>query len=174
MRVLGAGAAIAAAVQVLVLSWPSDQGAMVSAAVFVAFWQLWAVRRYLNQHVDMILLMVGYGGLAMLPFAPVCHGSLSSFGIMNAAMLAAGVPAVWIGARCVRQSTNPVRLVVLDSAAMVAGMALPHFGVPGHNLALHHSAMLLGMLTGMGAVRFVEKWCLSPYFLRNETSHTRS
>lgn len=158
MRALGIGAAIAAALQVLVLTWPSDQGAIVSAAVFIAFWQLWEVRRYLNQHVDMILLMAGYGGAAMLPFAPTCHASLSSFWMMNASMLAAGVPAVWFGARCVKQSARPVRLLLLDTVAMIAGMALPHFVVPGHNTALHHSAMLLGMLAGMGVARILDSF----------------
>src|ERR1700730_9491800 len=136
MKLLGEGAAIAAGLQVLVLTWPSGQGALVAAAVFVAFWQLWSVREHLNQHVDMILLMAGYGGAAMLPFAPTCHSSLASFWMMNAAMLAAGIPAICYGARCIRQATHPALLLVLDGIAMIAGMALPHFLVPGHDIAL--------------------------------------
>jgi len=155
MRTLGIGCAIAAAVQVLWLTWPSGQGAVVAVAAFVAFWQLWEVRRHLNLHVDMILLMAGYGGVAMLPFAPTCHASASSFWLMNAAMLGAGLPAVCFGARCVKQSEHPVRLLLVDTVAMVAGMALPHFLIPGHDVVLHHGAMLLGMLSAMALVRFL-------------------
>jgi len=145
MRLLGLGAAAGAAAQLIVLV-PGSQGLIAAAAVFVAFWQLWAVRRYLNQHVDMILLMAGYGGAAMLPFSSSCH---SSFWTMSGVMLVVGLPPVWFGARCVLNSPHPVRLLTLDSIAMLVGMGIPHLLLPSH------ASMLLGMLAGMASTQYV-------------------
>ena len=67
MRLLGLGAAAAIAAQVIVLTWPGAQGMIAAGAVAMLAWQLWSVRLHLNEHVDMLILMTGYGGLGMLP-----------------------------------------------------------------------------------------------------------
>ena len=111
MRALGMGAALAGGAQLLYLTWPSRQGAVAACVAALLIWQLWSIRQYLNQHVDMLLLMSAYGGLGMLPWpgAPACHASMQSFLAMSAGMLVCGVPAMLYGARCLQQARREGR-----------------------------------------------------------------
>lgn len=161
MKLLGVGAALAAAFQIAYLTWPSTQGAVAAAVSGLLIWQLWSLRHHLNQHLDMLVLMTAYGGFGMLPLpgAPSCHISTEAFVTMNAGMLALGVPAMLFGSRCMAEARRQHRLtitVVADAAGMLAGMAAAHSLLPApFGLALlHHLMMLLGMLAGMGAARF--------------------
>ena len=66
MRLAGVGAALAMAAQIAYLTWPSTQGLVAAALASLLIWQLWLIRRHLNQHVDMLVLMTAYGGFGML------------------------------------------------------------------------------------------------------------
>lgn len=157
MKLLGIGAAGAAAFQVSWLTWPSAQGTIVAGALFVLVWQLWAVRRHLNQHVDMVLLMTGYGGLGMLPGGPTCHATWESWLTMTAGMLLLGMPPMVWGSRCLaaaRQRHQLTLYLVADVVGMILGMGVAHL-VVSHDRMLAHTAMVIGMIGGMGLGRGV-------------------
>ena len=148
MRLLGIGAALAVAAQAVLLTWPNPQGMLVGAALGAAILQLWAVRRHLNQHVDMILQMGAYGGLGMLAGGPACHMTL----MMWVGMFAAGLPPTLWGSRCIRDTRRQgdvILVVVVDVLGMASGMYVGHLALTTHQILLHHLSMLLGMLLGM-------------------------
>ena len=148
MRVLGMGAALATAAQAVMLTWPSPQGILAGAALGAAILQLWSVRRHLNQHVDMILLMGAYGGLGMLAGGPACHVTAA----MWVGMFAVGLPPTLCGSRCIqdaRREGHVIRVLAVDVVGMAAGMYMGHMVLAVHDTFLHHVSMLLGMLLGM-------------------------
>lgn len=162
MKLLGLGAALACGAQLLYLTWPSTQGVVAACVSALLIWQLWSIRGYLNQHIDMLLLMSAYGGIGMLPLpgATECHVSTKGFLLMNCGMLVCGVPAMLYGARCMQQARREGRLTITltaDVLGMLAGMTASHYvtPVPPSFALLHHLSMLLGMLSGMGAARWV-------------------
>lgn len=167
MKLLGLGAAVALAIQIAYLTWPSSQGMVAAVISALLVCQLWSLRQHLNQHMDMLLLMTAYGGLGMLPLpgAPTCHVSTQAFVTMNARMLLLGVPAMLFGSRCMADARRQHRLAITllgDVLGMLAGMAAVHFLVPvvaGSGL-MHHLTMLLGMLGGMAGMRFFLTWIL--------------
>jgi hypothetical protein len=159
MKLLGLGAAAALAVQVIVLSWPSAQGMIAAGAVALLAWQLWTVRSHLNEHVDMLILMTGYGGLGMLPWTGSCHLTSSAWLWMTAGMLTLGLPAALAGSRCIRRALkegNLVQSLAAESIGMTAAMLLVHRLVTlvAHDPLMAHIAMLVGMLMGMTGASF--------------------
>lgn len=159
MKLLGLGAGAALAVQVTVLSWPSAQGMIAAGAVALLAWQLWSVRSHLNEHVDMLILMTGYGGLGMLPWTGACHLTNSAWLLMTAGMLTLGMPAALLGSRCIRRASkegNLVRVLAAESIGMTAGMLLVHRLVTPftHDPLMAHIGMLIGMQAGMTAASF--------------------
>lgn len=156
MKLLGLGAAAAIAAQLIVLSWPGAQGMIAAGAMALLAWQLWSVRLHLNEHVDMLILMAGYGGLGMLPWTRECHLTGGAWLWMTAGMLALGIPAAIGGSRCLRRAwkqDNLALILTADSIGMTAAMLLAHTLVTPytHNPLLAHLAMLTGMLIGMTA-----------------------
>ncbi len=148
MKLLGLGAAAAIAVQTLLLTWPNLQGPIAAAALAALVFELWTIRRHLNQHTDMLLLMTSYGGLGMLLGGPACHLTALAF----VGMFALGLPTTLYGSRCLRAAHQQHRLlptIAADILGMFGGMWLGHVCISGHNPMLHHVSMLAGMLLGM-------------------------
>jgi hypothetical protein len=119
-----------------------------------------------GKHLDMFLIMLGPGALAMLLPAVDCHlhaTSMSHLAWMSFAMWAVSLPWMWRYARCFQDSPD-YRALALDAAGMQAGMMLVHMGaglLPARFLAspvvpwLGHGLMLLGMTLGMLAASYV-------------------
>lgn len=143
-----------------------SSGRELSLALVLSAWaaQTWLVRRLLPAHVDMLVLMGGFGGLGMLlgtraaaGTAAACHPSSGAVWLgMFAGMLAAGLPPVLAWARCLQGLPWRARLlpVLLDLLGMTAGMTLGHVllrELPIDRPALHHIVMIVGMLLGMAA-----------------------
>lgn len=131
--------------------------------------ELWHNRRYLSPHIDMLLLMAGFGGLGMAvgnwPFTaglPACHADRPlAWAAMSAGMLLAAYPVALRHARCLLRARAVGVLVptlILDASGMLLGMAAGHFlatvlPIPRAALPLAgHGFMLGGMLLGMAAV----------------------
>lgn len=127
-----------------------------------------------DPHIDMILLMIGPGGLGMmaamgLPYwgmGPACHvqTTWTSYWVMTAGMCLSSVPLCWRFARCLRQARNEGyggRALLLDLFGMQVGMTVTHFPVTvlpmgdPRSIWLHHGLMLVGMLMGMLASMLV-------------------
>jgi hypothetical protein len=160
MRLAGVGAALAMAAQIAYLTWPSTQGVVAAGISAMLIWQLWSIRRHLNQHIDMLVLMTAYGGFGMLPLpgAPSCHVSTRAFLMMTGGMLMIGFPPMLLAARCMQEARREHRLVItlaVDVLGMLAGMITAHFVTPIAPVLLHHTSMVFGMIAGMGAARYV-------------------
>ena len=149
---------------------------LVTAVLAAAIYQLWLARRHWFPHLDMLLLMGGFGGLAMaaadLPYAglPACHRSASLL-IMGLPMWLAGVIPALFWSRCLRQARAQGRLafyLAIDLAAMILGMYAAHFATATWPLPFHHAAMCAGMLLGMGLAMPLRPW-LSQVVLWNSS-----
>jgi len=144
--------------------WLEGQLLLAGVLLAVVLQCLWAMRRLLNAHFDMVLLMLGWGGLGMMVPAvlldlPPCHTSALS---MWTGMLALSAWPSYRYARCLRAAHHEGRLALtltFDLAGMAAGMALP---LPMTTPFVHHSAMLLGMTLGMGLSMAALRWVLRP------------
>lgn len=140
------------------LSWAF--GALAVYAFFALTRERW------GKHLDMYLIMLGPGSLAMLLPSAECHlhaTSMSHLAWMSLAMWAASLPWMWRYARCFQESPD-YRALALDAAGMQAGMMLVHMGagfLPTRFLLspvvpwLGHGLMLLGMTLGMLAASYV-------------------
>lgn len=140
------------------MSWAF--GALAVYAFFALTRERW------GQHLDMYLIMLGPGSLAMLLPAAECQlhtTSLSHLAWMSLAMWGASLPWMWRYARCFQESPD-YRALALDAAGMQAGMMLVHMGAgllpPRFLLSpvvpwLGHGLMLLGMTLGMLAASYV-------------------
>jgi hypothetical protein len=146
--------------------WPSALGLWVLLSLI--FWLFaWSRLRW-NQHLDMLLIMLGPGSLAMqwsiflaMPNCPFRHTpamAVQHFGIMSAGMLAVSLPLTWRYARCVQAAKAQhcaTFFVLLDSLGMLAGMAAAHSSssLLPHGIAnaawVEHAAMLIAMSCGM-------------------------
>jgi hypothetical protein len=146
--------------------WPSALGLwMLLSLIFALF--AWSRLRW-NQHLDMLLIMLGPASLSMqasiaiaMPNCPFRHTpamALQHFGIMSAAMLAVSLPLTWRYARCVQSAKAQQRAIsflLLDSFGMIAGMAIAHatWGILPSGLLVapwfEHAVMLIGMTCGM-------------------------
>lgn len=160
-RVLPGLLALTWAVQPLLFGYDPTL-AVVGLALGALAWQLWSVRRHLDPHADMILLMGGFGGLGMWlgPWLyyggvtlPACHYGLGGWLAMNAGMFALGLPPALLWSRCVaiaRRDGFLVPKLAADTIGMLGGMCAGHWLVP---IALgsltHHAGMVAGMLGGM-------------------------
>lgn len=119
-----------------------------------------------GKHMDMYLIMLGPGSLAMLLPLAECQlhaATLSHLLWMSLAMWAVSLPWMWRFARCFRE-TPDYRALALDAIGMQAGMMLVHGGaslLPLRFLLspvvpwLGHGMMLLGMTLGMMAASYV-------------------
>lgn len=141
-------------------------GTLLLSAALAAFAldRLWWMRHLWNPHLDMLLIMLGWGGLGMLlgPLAaglPLCHTSLRSATAMWTGMLAASAWPSYRYARCLHLAHQDGRLgltLLADLAGMALGMYAGAFpfsvlSLPMSPAAwLHHAGMLLGMSLGMG------------------------
>ena len=159
MKLMGLGAAASLALQVVVLSGPNTQGIIAAFAIALLVWQLWSVRLHLNEHVDMLILMTGDGGLGMLPWTRSCHLTNSAWLWMTVGMLALSLPAALQGSRCMQRALKEgtlARNVLAESVGMTAGMLAAHVLVTPftRDPLLAHIGMLIGMLLGMSGVSF--------------------
>ena len=157
MKLLGAGAAAALAAQLIILGWPNVQGMIAAGAIALLAWQLWSVRLHLNEHVDMLILMSGYGGLGMLPWTGSCHLTTTCWLWMTAGMLGLGLPALMLGSRCLRRASGEGNLLLaltVDITGMTAAMWLVHRSPFMHDPLMAHIGMLIGMQAGMMAATF--------------------
>lgn len=143
------------------MSWTLILPAALMAVILQC---LWLLRRVLDPHFDMVLIMLGWGGLGMLMpgvvmGTPPCHTSVTA---MWAGMLAASAWPAYRYARCLRAARAEGRLALtlaFDGLGMAAGMAMPW---PAALPWLHHAAMLLGMTLGMGAAMLALQRVLRP------------
>lgn len=146
--------------------WPSALGLWVLLSLIFGLFA-WSRLRW-NQHLDMLLIMLGPASLAMqlsifiaMPNCPFRHTTamaIQHFGIMSTAMLAVSLPLTWRYARCVQAAKAQHRalsFLLLDSLGMLSGMAVAHAtfnllptGIP-HAMWFEHSAMLIAMTCGM-------------------------
>lgn len=134
------------------------QVCLVALAVAAFVHQLWLTRRHWSPHLDMLLLMAGFGGLSMaltsLPSIglPPCHRS-GSFLAMFIPMWLAGMLPALLWSRCLRQAREQSTLLAylaIDGAGMATGMYAAHHATSLWALPFHHAAMYAGMLLGMG------------------------
>ena len=162
--------ALAFFAQAVLLAWLHPIAGLTAmlllSAALIAFTldRLWWMRHLWNPHLDMVLIMLGWGGLGMLlgPLAlslPLCHVSASGNAAMWAGMLAASAWPSYQYARCLQAAYQERRLPVTllaDLAGMALGMYAAAFPLSLLRLPmaqtawLHHAAMLLGMSLGMG------------------------
>lgn len=172
--------AICAGLQVLILALtvPWANGLLFALPILATLVLFAFTRQRWHPHLDMLLLMAAPGGLGMmlpmvlplLGFGPACHvrSTWLSYAVMTAGMLLMSVPFAWQGARCLRQARQQGyggRALFLDLVGMQAGMTLVHLPLSWLPMAaprsvwVHHAwmvaAMLLGMLTGMFALRYL-------------------
>lgn len=141
---------------------------LLPSAAIVAIVALLAwTREHWNSHLDMYLLMLGPGSLAMYvagKYGPgagmACHISFSGthLFVMTAGMLLITMPLTWRYARCVaeaRRRGHGVAFLAMDGAGMAIGMALAHLpalALSGHAAPpawVSHAVMLVGMAGGM-------------------------
>ena len=144
------------ALQILLLAGTGPGALLASGACGWAAWNIWHYRAWLGTHVDMIVLMCGYGGLGMLQGAPQCHDTMAAWLKMTAGMLVLSLPPVLFGSRCfkaARRAGNAAGLLILDSIGMTAGMAAMHFpmGFISPSPLVKHFVMVFGMAAGMVA-----------------------
>jgi hypothetical protein len=128
-----------------------------AAAVYAFF--AWTRERW-GEHLDMYLIMLGPGGLAMLIPAADCQlhaSSITHLAWMSLAMWAVSLPWMWRYARCFQKRPD-WRALALDAAGMQGGMMLVHLGasfLPARFLAgaaipwFAHGLMLVAMTAGM-------------------------
>ena len=171
--------ALAFLAQAVVLAWvapiPGFTGTLLLSAALAAFVldRLWWMRHLWNPHLDMVLIMLGWGGLGMLlgPLAvgaPLCHSAPAA---MWTGMLAASAWPSYRYARCLQSAYQEGRLS-LTLAADLAGMALGMYAgaLPPTVLRLNlpeaawllHGGMLLGMSLGMGGAMLALNRVLRP------------
>lgn len=143
--------------------WGSALGlwALLSLIFFLFAWS----RLRWNQHLDMLLIMLGPGSLAMLtaikvwmpncPFRQSALMALPHLGLMSAGMLAVSLPITWHYARCLiaaKAERRALQYLSLDSLGMILGMATAHAAfsrLPHPSPWLEHTAMLIAMSCGM-------------------------
>ena len=153
----------AAQIALLYQRSPWATGAAIGVGLLFIFLQFASTRLRWNSHLDMILLMLGPGGLGMLLggwyAGPTCHtATWQSFGLMTLGMLLPSTPLAWMYARCIQEAKTEGRglmTLLFDAVFMQAGMLLGHLPatlVPSMDprlIWLHHGLMLIGMLLGM-------------------------
>jgi hypothetical protein len=161
---------VAVLAQIAILQWisPSHTGLALSLGLTSLFTILACSRRIWDPHLDMILIMLSYGGLGMLlptlVTGEVCphHFHATHFIAMSVLMWVFSLPVVWTQARCVQAYKQFGRghiALLADAAGMQAGMFLAH--VPISLLPMGTSSgpwitqavMLIGMTLGMLAVQ---------------------
>jgi hypothetical protein len=121
-----------------------------------------------DAHLDMILAMLGYGGLGMLIptllTGQSCHHEfrLSHYATMSLLMWLFTLPAIWTEARCVqafKRQGRGVLALAADAIGMQAGMLLAHVPLmlipmsQGHGAWIAQAFMLVGMTLGMLAAQ---------------------
>jgi hypothetical protein len=141
-----------------------------SLAAILLFALLAFTRLRWGAHLDMYLIMLGPGGLAMmLPARGACplHAGWDHYAWMSLAMWAVSLPWMWQEARCIRLAREEGRAwqaLALDAAGMQLGMAAAHAAAvmfPARLLLkpelpwIGHGLMLLGMALGMLAASYV-------------------
>ncbi len=159
-------ASVLAQILVLVYRYPVA-GPVSWAFGALAVYSFFALtRERWGKHLDMFLIMLGPGSLAMLLPVADCHlhaTSPSHLAWMSLAMWAVSLPWMWRYARCFREAPD-YRALALDAAGMQAGMMLAHMGaalLPSRFLLspvvpwLGHGMMLLGMTLGMMAASYL-------------------
>lgn len=146
--------------------WPQALGLWLLLSL-IYFLFAWSRQRW-NQHLDMLLIMLGPASLAMLAAIEICMPNcpfrhtpamaLQHFTLMSFAMLALSLPLTWRYARCVQAAKTQRRaisLLLLDALGMLSGMAIAHTtaNLLPHGIGqapwLEHSAMLIAMACGM-------------------------
>lgn len=132
-----------------------------AACISLLVGTLWNVRRYLNPHTDMLLIMFASGGLGMCLSISghMHHGNPVASWQMWVGMLALGfVPAIFFS-RCLHTARRRGYLgqaILIDLVAMFAGMWFSgtaniqygHWTETGRHLTML-GGMIVGMLAGM-------------------------
>jgi hypothetical protein len=124
--------------------------------------ELWRWRRYLNRHIDMLLIMFSIGGAAMvfgLPDGTSCHAAgWAEWLRMSGSMIGAGLLPGAFFSRCLQEARREKKLcrtMALDGAGMLGGMKLaalistPTSGAWA--IIASHMLMVVGMMVGMTA-----------------------
>jgi predicted permease len=148
---------------------------LVSAVAGLVVHQAWTYRRLVSHRVDMILVMLAFGGLGMIlgwwidfGFGPaVVHGGpkpllASLFSWMTGLMLVGAVPPAFVLTRCARLARGDRRRWISTHvvgnlamiACMIAGGRLlgPALTAATGSFAVgHHAGMVVGMVLGMFA-----------------------
>ena len=155
-RLWGLGAAVAFAAQIVLLAGYGPGALLIAATSAWAVWQLWRYRGWLGAHVDMIVLMCGYGGLGMMSGALECHDTAQGWLEMIAGMLVIGLFPVFFGSRCfaaARRAGNAAAVLLFDALGMAAGMGAMHLQMSfvSSPPLLKHFVMVFGMAAGMMA-----------------------
>jgi hypothetical protein len=133
-----------------------------AAGVAIVTVELWRWRRYLNAHIDMLLIMFSMGGAAMAfspPEGVSCHAAdWTQWLRMSGAMIGAGLLPSAFFSRCLRKARREKRLystMVFDAAGMLAGMKLagmiPMASSGTWAAIASHIVMVAGMMAGMTA-----------------------
>lgn len=153
-KLWGLGAALACGAQILLLAGHGVGALLVSATLAWAVWQIWWYRGWLGTHVDMIILMCGYGGLGMMAGARQCHNTAQAWFEMTAGMLIFGLVPVFFGSRCfaaARRAGDAIALLFFDTLGMAAGMAAMHVEMSFVSASplVKHLATVFGMAAGM-------------------------
>jgi hypothetical protein len=117
------------------------------------------MRRLLNAHADMLLVMGAFGGLGMLvggwfdgPVPPCHRNPWNPFTWMNAGMFLLGIPPAIPVSRCLQEARRLgllVPVLVFDALGMWLGMVAAHRQVVSPDPVAAHVAMTVGMLLGM-------------------------
>jgi|SRR5690242_19719664 len=163
-RLWGLGAALAFAAQIVFLRAHGPAALLLAGTLTWASWQIWRYRDWLGPHVDMIVLMCGYGGLGMMLGAPHCHDTAQGWFEMTAGMLALGLAPVFFGSRCfgtARRRGNALVVLLFDTLGMAAGMGAVHLEMSfvSPSPLLKHFVMIFGMAAGMIAGSIIGAAC---------------
>jgi hypothetical protein len=142
---------------------------------------LWRSRLYLNSHADMLLIMFASGGLGMLlgMWSHMSHAAdFTVWWPMCTGMFALGLAPAIAFSRCLRAARRHnylLRALLIDSAAMLAGMWLSTSVGIGHGewmMMSRHFTMLGGMMLGMIAGMGIRSAFLSPVRLQTRRGLT--
>lgn len=153
--------------------------ALIGGLSAMLAYQLWMARRGLNAHIDMLLMMGGFGGVAMAlsgwfypAGCPMHREPWSAASItMTGAMLVAGWWPSLRWSRCLQvlKGSWLLGLVMLvESAGMIAGMAL--FPAWDRKPLTGQIAMWTGMMLGMGLSMMIRQPLLNLFTDRRRSA----
>ena len=153
-KLWGLGAAFSVAAQIVLLVDTGPGTLLLSSTLAWVTWQIWRYRSVLGTHVDMIVLMCGYGGLGMMASTPQCHDTAQGWLKATAGMLALGLAPTFFGSTCLataRRVGDAGGTLLFETLGMMVGMGAMHLQMSfvSTSPVLRHFAMVVGMAGGM-------------------------